>query len=400
MTTEGLPPAPDIKFAGALEFATDGTLFVGDNHGGAIYAFKLPEDNPPRPDGQAQTRTTPSSIGNIDAKIADLLGVRVGALEINDMAVHPSSNEIYIAVTRIGTFASKPAIVIVSQDQQLRLLDMSSLSYQKQELTELPPPEVTFAVRSSGSAPPMPRDLAKGEVALRSLAIMDMEFHNGELFVAGVAHESFLSTLRRIPYPFNGTQSLARVEMYHIAHDNYESRAPIRAMSIQQIDGKPQLVAAYTCSPVVLVPLEDIRDGAKITAKTIIDMGNGQPLDMVAFQMGGQPALFVTSNSRSPQVIPVRGLDGARAVTHEDFERGVKLDMNPIMPYGPAGKAVMFDGVPLHIALIDNDFFVSLTRDAFSGSLNLDINPAAFPNRMHNFVAEFDFPKLDQTASP
>ena len=29
----------DIKFAGALEFAEDGTLFVGDNHSGAIYAF-------------------------------------------------------------------------------------------------------------------------------------------------------------------------------------------------------------------------------------------------------------------------------------------------------------------------------------------------------------------------
>ena len=30
----------DIKFAGALEFAEDGTLFVGDNHNGAIYAFE------------------------------------------------------------------------------------------------------------------------------------------------------------------------------------------------------------------------------------------------------------------------------------------------------------------------------------------------------------------------
>ena len=29
----------DIKFAGALEFAEDGTLFVGDNYSGAIYAF-------------------------------------------------------------------------------------------------------------------------------------------------------------------------------------------------------------------------------------------------------------------------------------------------------------------------------------------------------------------------
>ena len=35
--------ALDIKFAGALEFTEDGTLFVGDNYNGAIYAFEMPE---------------------------------------------------------------------------------------------------------------------------------------------------------------------------------------------------------------------------------------------------------------------------------------------------------------------------------------------------------------------
>ena len=34
----------DIKFAGALEFADDGTLFVGDIYNGAIYAFEMPAD--------------------------------------------------------------------------------------------------------------------------------------------------------------------------------------------------------------------------------------------------------------------------------------------------------------------------------------------------------------------
>ena len=71
--------------------------------------------------------------------------------------------------------------------------------------------------------------------------------------------------------------------MYHIAHDQYESRAPIRAMSIQEIDGEPQLIAAYTCSPIVLVPLSEIEDGAKISARTIMDYGNGPPRDMIAY---------------------------------------------------------------------------------------------------------------------
>jgi len=376
----------DVKFAGALTFSDEGTLFVGDNHNGAIYAFEIPGEEQP---GQ----TVPHSIRNIDAKIAELLGVRLGAVEINDLAVHPVSKEIYISATRIGSFASQPAIVKISIDHDISLLNTSSLTYQKQLLTEFPEDDTKFQVRGSGPGPLLPRDTAKGAISMRSLAIMDLEYYEGELFVAGVAYDSFQSSLRRISYPFDGTQCMTAVEMYHITHDRYESRAPIRAMSVQQVDGKPQLVAAYTCSPIVLVPLDELTDGAKISASTIMDMGNGQPLDMIPFQMGDQSMLFVTNNSRSPQVIPVDGLSGAKAVTHEDFERGPKLDLHPLMPFGPTGKAVMFEGVPLHMALFDDDFFVSLTRDAYTGDLNLDINPTFFPNRVHNLVAEMDFPR-------
>ena len=379
-------PSPGMKFAGALTFADEGVLFVGDNHSGAIYAFEIPAVKP-------RGQTVPRSIRNIDAKIAELLGVRSGAVEINDLAVHPISKEIYISVTRIESFASQPAIVTVSVDHEIRLLDTSLLTFQKQDLTEFPDAHTTFTVRAGGRGGPLPRDMAKGAVTVRSLAIMDLEYHDGELFVAGVGYNNFRSTLRRMPLPFDGTEAVAAVEMYHIAHDQYESRAPIRAMSVQEVDGKPQLVAACTCSPLVLVPLEELTDGSKISANTIVDMGNGQPLDMVPFRRGDQTMLFVTNNSRSPRVIPVDGLSRAEAVTHEDFERGAKLDMHPLMPFGPAGKAVMFEGVPLHLALLDDEFFVSLTRDAPTGDLNLDINPTRFPNRVHNLYAEMDLPR-------
>ncbi len=384
-TTHAEQPTLGLQFAGALEFADDGTLFVGDNYRGAVYAFEIPAE-------ASTTEIQPSSVLNIDTRIAELLGVGVGAIEINDIATHPISDDIYISVTRIGNFASQPAIVTVSPDNRLQLLDMSALTFTKQELNAFPDAQTTFTVRGARRVGILPRDQAKGSVAVRSLAIMDMEFYDGELFVAGVAHDDFQSSLRRIAYPFEGSQSLASVDMYHIVHDQYESRAPIRAMSVQQVDGKAQLVAAYTCSPVVLIPLEDIEDGAQISASTIMDMGNGQPLDMVPFQMGDEPMLFVTNHSRSPRVIPVAGLSGARVVTDEDFERGPKLDMHPVMPFGPVGKHVMFDGVSLHIARLGDSHFASVTRDAYTGTLNLDINPTFFPNRMHNFFAESDIP--------
>ena len=302
-------------------------------------------------------------------------------------------------MTRIGNSASQPAVIKVTQDQQISLVDLASLTFQKQELLEFPDGDTTFRPRGVGPAGPMPRDLAKGEIPLRSLAIMDMEFFNGELFVSGVAHDNFLSTLRRISYPFDGTQGIANVEMYHITHDQYESRAPIRAMSVQEIDGKPQLVAAYTCSPIVLVPLDEIEDGAKISARTIMDYGNGQPLDMIPFQMGDQTMLFVTNDSRSPQVIPVAGLQGAQVVDHTDFERGGKLDLNPVQPFGPVGKTVMFDGMSMHMTLVGDSMLASITRDLYTGALNLDTNPTFFPNRIHNMRAEFDFPQYDFEAA-
>lgn len=376
----------DLRFAGALEFSDTGTLFVGDNYNGAIYAFDVTE-------GAAPGQVAPINIGGIDVKIANSLGVPPSALAINDMAVHPVTAEIYISVSRIGNFESAPAIIKVSQDAEIEMLDLAALPFEKQGLDHYPDQETTFRPRGLGKGAPLARDIAKGDITLSSLAIMDMEFHDGELFVAGVAFDNFLSTLRRMPYPFDGTQGAANVEMYHISHDQFETRAPIRAMSIQEVDGKTQLVAAYTCSPIVLIDLEEIVDGAKISARTLMDYGNGQPLDMVSYSMQGEEMLFLTSNSRSPHVIPVSSLNNATTYTKGDLPEGGKSDMMPLMPVGDTGKAVMFDGMSLQIDNLGENLFVSLTRDMYTGSLNMDSNFNGFPNRLHNLMAEFDFPQ-------
>lgn len=384
--TSAQESALDLKFAGVLEFSDAGTLFVGDNYNGAIYAFDMTAATAPE-------NVMPVNIGDIDVKIADLLGVPKSALSINDMAVHPVSAEILISVSRIGNFESAPAIVKIAQSGELGVVDLGSMDFQKQSLDHYPDQETTFRPRGLGQQPPLVRDVAKGEIKLSSLAIMDMEFHNDELFVSGVAFENFLSTLRRMPFPFTDEQSAANVEMYHISHDQYETRAPIRAMSIQEIDGKPQLVAAYTCSPVVLIDLEEIVDGAKISARTLMDYGNGQPLDMVDFSVNGEEMIFLTNNSRQPHYFPVAEFSGRKVYGPDDFERGGQSDMSPNMPVGAFGTTMMFDGMSLHVDALGDSLLVSMTRDLYTGSLNLDSNYNGFPNRLHNLVAEFDFPQ-------
>ena len=377
---------PDLKFAGALEFSDTGTLFVGDNYSGAIYAFDMTGASAPE-------KVAPVNIVDIDVKIADTLGVPKSALAINDMATHPVTSDIYISVSRIGNFESSPAIMKISQDAKIEMVDLASVAFQKQALNNFPTQETTFRPRGLGKGAPMVRDLAKGNVKLSSLAIMDMEYHKGELFVSGVATDNFLSTLRRMPYPFTDKQSAANIEMYHISHNQYETRAPIRAMSIQTIDGKDQLVAAYTCSPIVLIDLEEIVDGAKISARTLMDYGNGQPLDMISYKLQGKDTLFLTNNSRSPYVIPVASLNGAKVYTQDNLPKGGKSDLSPLMPVGATGKTVMFDGMSLHMDALGANLFVSLTRDMYTGSLNMDSNYNGFPNRLHNLIAEFDFPQ-------
>ena len=379
----------DLKFAGALEFSDGGTLFVGDNYAGAVFAFEMT-------DASAPAQIVPVNIADIDVKIADVLGVPASAIAINDMAVHPVSAEIYVSVTRIGNFESAPAIVKVSQTGAIDVVDLVSLTYDKQLLDHYPDQETTFRPRGLGQMPPLVRDEAKGNISLSSLAIMDMEFHEGELFVSGVAFDNFLSTLRRIPYPFTGTQSAANVEMYHISHAQFETRAPIRAMSIHEIDGEPTLVAAYTCSPIVLIGLDEIVDGAKISARTVMDYGNGQPLDLLSYELNGEDTLFLTSNSRSPHVIPVASLNGAQSYTMGDLPEGGKSDLHPLMPVGDVGKAIMFDGMALQMDNLGDNLFVSITRDMYTGNLNMDSNFNGFPNRLHNLVAEFDFPQYWQ----
>ncbi len=375
-----------VQSLGALEFSNEGVLFVGDNLAGAVHAIDL----------SSESRTNEEfevNVNHIDAQVASILGTAPQNIQINDLAVHPVSGEVYLSVTRGHGVEAMPALIKISAKSALNLVDLSSLKVTSQMLSKVPDLSSKFRPRGTMMAPPSAKDLAKAQRSQRLYTIMDMEYYKGELFVSGVSNEEFSSVLRRMPYPFDGKESVSNIEMFHIVHDQYESRAPIRSMQIKNIDGIDQIVAAYTCSPLVLIPLTELKDGAKVKARTLGDMGNGQPLDMVAFNLMGQEMLFVTNKGRSPKVIPLQGLNNAKVVTDKDFERGGKLDISPVMPYGPVGKDVMFVGSSLQIDLLNDDQFISLTRDAPTGSLDLETLATMAPFKLHNIdAAEFDFP--------
>ena len=380
-----------VESLGALEFSDIGVLFVGDNLAGAIHAIDL----------TSESRTKEKfeiNVNHIDAQIASILGTAPQNIQINDLAVHPVSGEVYLSVTRGHGVEAMPALIKINAENALNTVDLSSAKITSQMLSKVPDISSQFRPRGAMMSPPTAKDIAKAQRSQRLYTIMDMEYYKGELFVSGVSNEEFSSVLRRMPFPFTGKESISNIEMFHIVHDQYESRAPIRSMQIKNIDGIDQIVAAYTCSPLVLIPLTELKDGAKVKARTLGDMGNGQPLDMVAFNLMGQEMLFVTNKGRSPKVIPLQGLNNAKVVTDKDFERGGKLDIHPVMPYGPMGKDVMFVGSSLQIDLLNENQFVSLTRDAPTGSLDLETLMTMAPFKLHNIdAAEFDFPSYKPT---
>ena len=376
--------AQEVKSLGTLEFSPEGILFAGDKVSGAIHAFDL----------SGETRSAKQfeiNAYNIDAQVAAVLGTATGNSKINDMAVHPISGEVFISVTRGHGLDAIPALVKVNANSQLQIVDLASEKFTSQALGKLPDGSQNFIIRGT-MGPATIKEVEKSKLPMRTLSIMDIQYHNGELFVAGITNENFCSALRRMSYPFNGKESISNIEMFHIAHDEYETRAPIRSFVIENIDGKDQMVAAYTCSPLVLIPLDELKDGAKVKARTLGDMGNGQPIDLVSFSMQGNNMIFATSNSRTPRVIPLSGLSEAKDYSRDDFERGGKTDMSDL-PIGPMGKPVMFTGSALHVALLNPMQFATIRRDPETGSMDLETVSIFFPNKLNNVMAEMDFPQ-------
>jgi hypothetical protein len=157
----------------------------------------------------------------------------------------------------------------------------------------------------------------------RSFTVTDMKWRDGELYVAGLSNQDFASALRVIPFPFDGRSTITSVEIYHASHDEVETRAPIRAMNFVDLDGKPYLIAAYTCTPVVTIPLEALKDGAHVRGKTIGELGSrNTPSRMLIYTAAGDADrkdgrtghasyILLTNVHRGADLIPLAAIEEA-----------------------------------------------------------------------------------------
>jgi hypothetical protein len=264
----GIAAGADLKSAEALAFGPDGILFIGDSVGAAIFALDTQDRVP------AATNASFEVTGVAD-KIAALLGSAPGQILIYDSAVNPISKNVYLAVSR-GR-GPDAAAVIVKLDRAGKLSEVSLDS-----------------IKFGSVALP---NAAHGR---RMEAITSIQFIDGHVIVAGLSNEEFSSNLRSIPFPFPARADAgAGIEIYHTSHGAYETNAPVRTFVPLTIGKEQYILAAYTCTPLVTIPVSALTPGNQVTGSTIEELGPGnRPLDMIAYHKDGHDYVVIANSAR------------------------------------------------------------------------------------------------------
>lgn len=290
--TEGMKKgSADLKSAGPLAFAPEGILFVGDPVGGAIFAIATD-------DKSGDPEKVKLDIPALDQKVASALGTSANEILIGDLAINPASGNAYLSVSRGRGPDAAPVLLRVDASGRISEVSLKDVLFSKAALPNPPAPGGT------------------GRNNQRAEAITDLAYAKGRVIVAGLSNEEFASNLRSIPFPFKAADQGSAVEIFHGAHGRFETRSPVRTFVLYEIAKEPHVLAAYTCTPLVKFPLNDLKPGAKVRGTTVAELGNrNRPLDMIAYQHGGKDYLLLANSSRGVMKISTDNLERSSGIT-------------------------------------------------------------------------------------
>jgi hypothetical protein len=351
--------ATELRSAAKLTFGDDGTLFIADWKAARIYAVRVA--------AVKAAQIGPFNLQDVQQPIADALKVPLATLRFEDLAVQPGGGIAYVSLS-VG--ANRAAVVAIDAAGKVTRLALGELNTWA-AITDAPARKVTFW-----------RDLPA-----QSLTVTDMKFYRNKLYVAGLSNRSFASALRVYDYPFKGRAHTATIEMYHPVHDELETRAPIRSLAIVNAGGVPSLLAAYTCTPLVLIALDQLKDGAHIAAKTIGEMGWGSaPVGMVSYKMGEADYVLLANSSRAADLMAVA--DIAYSATLPGLSRPIEW---PAKPYAGVKGTMTPLAAVMRIDNLNDKLLLALRRDAPTGRMQLVSIPKGVYLRLSDFVNEYDF---------
>lgn len=288
----------ELTSIGPIAFAPGHQLLVSDPKAATIYAFDVSEQS-------TQGIGIDTDIEDLGAKIAALLGTTRDDIRIIDLAVNPEDGQVFLSVQR-GQ----------GEDQEQLLMRVQAKGEIKPVFTE----ELEF---TSTTLPNPPQQGTGRRGRNRHMeSITDLAFVDGRVIIAGLSNEEFASKLRTIAFPFDQAEEGTSIEIYHGKHGRFETNAPVRTFIPYELQGEPCILAAYTCTPLVVIPLSELENGKRVAGKTVAELGNrNRPLDMISYSKGGTNYLLLANSSRGVMKVDLTGLDTQEAIVTpvEDF---------------------------------------------------------------------------------
>lgn len=291
----GLKPGKvELKSASVLAFGPNDVLFVGDAKAATVYAIETGDKT-----GDASKAMFDNK--NIQSNLNDMLG---GETKVVDLVVNPKTGNLFLACDTAG----KASIVFVTEGgRQMQQMPLASCKYSKVALKNAPEDKASGRRRRNP----------------RNDAITDLAFYEGKLLVSGLKASGSPSSVREIDFPFISDDRGIGVQIYHAAHGKDEDYAAMRTFVTLNIDGEPSLLAAYVCTPLVKIPLKQLKSSdAKVKGTTVAELGSGNaPLDMIAYKKDGAEYLLLSNNRRGVMKITTKGLSENGGLT-ERVSRG------------------------------------------------------------------------------
>jgi hypothetical protein len=279
-----------LQSANALAFGPDGILFVADSMGGKVVAL---DTN----DRMAPKMAAKINVEGVDSKVAALLGTTPDQILINDLRVNPISKNAYIAVSRGKGPDAVPVIMKIDGTGKLSEVSLDNVKNASVNLSDAPASDPT----------------ARRNPRLQT--VTDMEFMNGSLYVSGLSNEEWASALRSVPFPFTQANKGTNIQIWHASHGRFETAAPINTFVPYTIGGQPYILAAYTCTPLVKIPLSDLKAGTQIKPVTIADVGAGNsPIDMVPYKKDGHQYILIANTNRGVMKLQADNMESYKAV--------------------------------------------------------------------------------------
>ena len=370
-TVPSIAKLDNYKIAGAtvLAFGSDNVLFIGNSKDAMLHAVKTVATKLENP--------VPFNMEGFDVILSEKLGIQPRDVIVQEMKIHPVSQEAYVAV-RMGHQPNAESVIAIVNPatSDIRFLEVNSSNSTSTSIKNPASSELVFWK----------------EIPASALTITDIDYNDGYVYVAGLTNSEFASTLRKIKYPFDNTQeSVNSIEVYHAVHTQNETRAPIRTMLFDEVNGQSTLLASYTCTPLVTIPTTEIKTGAAIKGKTIAELGYGNtPIDMLVVNTQGFDGsmtknLLVTNKNRGGTIIPFasieagakgKGMLGQQAM----FAMGLE-GMNEI----PTANVMQMD--------IQNQQMLGIVRrNIETGDIDLVSELTGSFLRLSDFISEYDFP--------